>query len=52
MKIQGKHYRTGCAVSVEIADKFITAITPLDTKDNLPFIGAGLCDLQINGYGG
>lgn len=52
MTIQGKHYQTGLAVSVEIENKRISAISPLDTKENLPFIGPGLCDLQLNGYGG
>lgn len=52
MTIRGKHYRTGQPVSVEIKNKRIVSIAPLNTNENLPFVGPGLCDLQLNGYGG
>lgn len=56
MDIKGLHYRTGEPVRLTVSEGRITKITPLPAGaegcGTLPFIGPGLVDLQINGYGG
>lgn len=52
--ISGIHYGTGRPVQVKIQGTQIVNVSPYDSADHsdLPFIGPGLVDLQINGYGG
>lgn len=52
--LTGKHYCTGKPIEVTIADGHIEHIRELesDTGGQLPWIGPGLVDLQINGYRG
>ncbi len=52
MQIQGRRYDTGEAVQISIADGHIRQIEPTTVDDGSPWIGPGLVDLQINGYGG
>lgn len=55
MQIEGRRYDTGAAVTVELAEGRIAAIRPKPAgghESNLPWIGPGLVDLQVNGYGG
>ena len=42
----------GQSIKIETSQGKIIAIENIDTKEILPYIGAGLCDLQINGYVG
>ncbi len=55
--IRAIHYATGESVSIELAGGMIGSIAPLSLEDadnagNLPMVGPGLVDLQINGYAG
>ncbi|MCZ8512730.1 amidohydrolase family protein [Paenibacillus filicis] len=53
--ITGIHYRTEQSVSLYLEDGRIKEIVPLPAERSgsaLPWIGPGLVDLQINGYGG
>ncbi|GAB3506581.1 N-acetylglucosamine-6-phosphate deacetylase [Spirosoma knui] len=51
--INGLHYQTGKPLTVTVQDGHISYldIGP-EASDNLPFIGPGLVDLQINGFQG
>lgn len=54
--LRGIHYRTGMPIEVNIKGKRIVSVTSISKeaaeRSSLPFIGPGLVDLQINGYGG
>jgi N-acetylglucosamine-6-phosphate deacetylase len=52
--LTGRHYRTGMPIDVTITDGRIEEIRLLeaDLQEQLPWIGPGLVDLQINGYAG
>ncbi|WP_159888729.1 N-acetylglucosamine-6-phosphate deacetylase [Paenibacillus puerhi] len=60
VQIEGLHYRTGERIAVRIEDGLIAGIRPWQAEapdqaplaQELPFIGPGLVDLQLNGYGG
>jgi len=53
-KINALHYADGSQVSVEIHDGQIKKISPLSQKPDGPlfYVGPGLVDNQVNGYGG
>jgi len=52
--IEAIHYQTGERVSLVVRDQRIAEIRPMQgiADGRLPWIGPGLVDLQINGYGG
>lgn len=52
--LAGRHYRTGMPIEVTIASGRIEDIRLLDAElqEQLPWIGPGLVDLQINGFAG
>lgn len=52
--VSGIHYGTGKPIQVKIKGTQIMDVSPFEPLDysDLPFIGPGLVDLQINGYGG
>ncbi|MDU0200669.1 N-acetylglucosamine-6-phosphate deacetylase [Paenibacillus sp. MAH-36] len=52
--VTGRHYRTGLPIDVTIANGHIENICLLEAElqEQLPWIGPGLVDLQINGYAG
>jgi len=51
--IAGRLVATGAPVALRLAGGRIAAIRPLpDPAADLPWLGAGLVDLQVNGYGG
>lgn len=52
--LAGRHYRTGMPIEVSIASGRIEDIRLLDAElqEQLPWIGPGLVDLQINGFAG
>lgn len=54
MELKGIHYRTGNRIGVLMRSGRIAAVSPLPSGGDgeLPFIGPGLVDLQINGCGG
>lgn len=43
---------SGQAIKIETYQGKIIALETFETKEELPYIGSGLCDLQINGYMG
>lgn len=52
--VRGIHYESGVPIELSInGDRIVgmKSYDPLD-RESLPFIGPGLIDLQINGYGG
>jgi len=54
MRYFGRHVDTGLPVCVETGDGRIVAIEPVaaTSLDGWPWIGPGLIDIQVNGYGG
>jgi len=51
--IHARHYLTGSPVTISIENGKYTGIDSLETEDtSLPWIGPGLVDIQINGFGG
>jgi len=52
MKITGKRYDTGQAVTVEIEEDRIASVAPASPAAGLPWIAPGFVDLQVNGFGG
>ncbi|MHB1654250.1 MAG: N-acetylglucosamine-6-phosphate deacetylase [Desulfitobacteriaceae bacterium] len=52
--LEGRHYRTGENIVIQVQDGVIQDIEHLKEKVNkqIAWIGPGLVDLQINGYGG
>lgn len=52
--LKGRHYRTGEPIDVTIAEGRIADVSLLKAEhgEQLPWIGPGLVDLQINGYAG
>ncbi|UUZ95463.1 hypothetical protein LJK87_13995 [Paenibacillus sp. P25] len=54
--LRGLHYRTGRPVQITVEQGRIAGVEDADAesepKEYLPWIGPGLFDLQINGYGG
>jgi N-acetylglucosamine-6-phosphate deacetylase len=52
MQISGRHYATGRAVQLDIADGEIRAVREVPASDTLPWLAPGFVDLQSNGYGG
>ncbi|WP_331280162.1 6-phosphogluconolactonase [Alicyclobacillus macrosporangiidus] len=52
LRVEGRHYRTGAPVAVEMSAGRIVRVTPAPERPGLPFIGPGLVDLQVNGFRG
>ncbi len=52
VQIVGRHYATGRAVHVDIADGTIREVRAADETASLSWIGPGFVDVQSNGYGG
>ena len=52
MAYQGISVFTGKPVEVEVQGTFIQSVTPLKTKEHLPYISPGFLDMQVNGYMG
>jgi N-acetylglucosamine-6-phosphate deacetylase len=52
MQIVGRHYDTGRAVQIEIADGAIRQVRETGDPIGLPWIAPGFVDIQSNGYGG
>ena len=53
MRIEACRYDTLEPVALEIQGGSIASVTPLSSANgNLPYIGPGFVDVQINGYGG
>ena len=53
MQIVGRHYATTQPIVVTIEGDRIAAVEPATKhRDELPWIGPGFVDLQINGFGG
>jgi len=52
VRIIGKRYDDGSAVSIQVVDGRIAAIEPIPQTSDLPWISPGFVDLQVNGYGG
>lgn len=54
MRLEGRSYDHGQPVSLEIENGTIAGVDVLrcGEKSGLPWIGPGLVDLQVNGYGG
>lgn len=51
--VRGRLVSTGDLVEIWLDGEDIAAIVPMaDCDERLPWIGAGLVDLQVNGYGG
>ncbi|CAG7595824.1 N-acetylglucosamine-6-phosphate deacetylase [Paenibacillus solanacearum] len=53
VSVKGKHYRTGQPVEITMEDGRITGVLPWTADkpaDDIPWIGPGLVDLQLNGY--
>lgn len=53
--VKGIHYRSGEPVAIQIRDGLIARIERMEEtieKNELPLVGPGLVDLQINGYNG
>ena len=52
--LTGIHYKTGLPVEVSIENGLIARISPVMVKKNqdLPFVGPGLSDMQVNGFMG
>lgn len=54
-EFRGVHYATGKPVCVRVEGGLITDVRSLpdpERSDDLPFLGPGLVDLQVNGYAG
>lgn len=49
---EGRDPKTGRGVRVTVAGDLIRDIEPFEAAGHLPWIAAGLVDLQVNGYGG
>ncbi|NHW36598.1 amidohydrolase family protein [Paenibacillus aceris] len=56
MQLQGLHYLTGDPIRITIHQGRIDSIAPLNNleveQQQLPWVGPGFVDLQINGYAG
>ncbi|MAD79421.1 MAG: amidohydrolase family protein [Pirellulaceae bacterium] len=52
MQILGRRYDTGEPVNITVADGRVARIEPAKPNEGAPWVGPGLVDLQINGYGG
>ncbi|MFO7901684.1 MAG: amidohydrolase family protein [Pirellulaceae bacterium] len=54
MRLEGRRYDHGQPVSLQIENGTIASVDVLrcGEKSGLPWIGPGLVDLQVNGYGG
>jgi len=52
MAYQGISVFTGKPVEAEVQGTFIQSVTPLKTKEHLPYISPGFLDMQVNGYMG
>ncbi len=52
MQLHGRRYDTGEFVRIDITDQRITKIAASDGPADAPWVGPGLVDLQVNGYGG
>lgn len=52
MQILGRRYDTGDSVQIDIAAGRVAKIEPAPPGQDSPWVGPGLVDLQINGYGG
>lgn len=56
IQLQGLHYLTGDPIRITIHQGRIVSISPLniqeEVRQQLPWVGPGFVDLQINGYAG
>ena len=52
MIYQGISVFTCEPVDVEVQGGYIQRVTPLKTKEHLPYISPGFLDIQVNGYMG
>ena len=52
MAYQGISVLTGKPVKIEVQGTSIRNVTPLKTKEYLPYISPGFLDIQVNGYMG
>ena len=52
MAYQGISVLTGKPVEIEVQGTSIQNVTPLKTKEYLPYISPGFLDMQVNGYMG
>lgn len=56
LKFLARSYRDGHPVRIDVQDGRMTQIESVDLPEpeviNLPFVGPGLFDIQLNGYGG
>jgi len=56
MQIEARHYATGDPLRITTEGALITSIEPIASDDadvgRLPFVGPGVLDIQINGFGG
>ena len=51
MRIHGLHYATAQPIAIDVAGGVIRSVAPLPgAPADLPYVGPGLVDLQINGY--
>jgi N-acetylglucosamine-6-phosphate deacetylase len=51
-RVTGRDVGSGRGISVMIAEGRIAAIEPADLESTVPYVAAGLIDLQVNGFGG
>jgi N-acetylglucosamine-6-phosphate deacetylase len=52
MRVTGRRYDTGEAVTIECANGLISRIEPAEQRSDLAWLALGLVDLQVNGYRG
>ena len=52
VELQGRRVDTGEPVTIRVAGDSIESVVQLDDGSDLPWIGPGLVDLQINGFAG
>ena len=52
MQIFGRRYDTGEFINITVADGRVASLEPAQPNEGVPWVGPGLVDLQINGYGG
>lgn len=51
-KVVGRDVATGESVRVSWREGRVTAVEAVRTEERLPYVGPGLVDIQVNGYGG
>ncbi|MRN54784.1 N-acetylglucosamine-6-phosphate deacetylase [Paenibacillus monticola] len=50
--VNGRHIQTGQPIQISLNNSLIAGIESLSDTEDLPWIGPGLVDLQVNGYAG